>query len=127
MTHNRFDFLDLVKAFGRRVLSPFLGKVRYYPFFEALYELSLAGMNFGEGANPSTSGEVAALHYVRDKLPLRQGPVVFFDVGANRRYWRPEPAYDSLLLGRRLKTGLAPSPAFGASGPGSDIPGDRAN
>lgn len=74
---------DLVKAFGRRVFSPLLGKVRYEPLFRALYELSLVGMNFGEGTNPSTSGEVAALHYVRDRLPLRQDRVLIFDVGAN--------------------------------------------
>jgi FkbM family methyltransferase len=68
-----------------KFLTPRLGKQKYQFFFEALYKMSLAGMNIGGGAHVADSGELNALHYIRRRLEATSGPtdLVLFDVGAN--------------------------------------------
>jgi FkbM family methyltransferase len=69
-----------VKSIGRKALTPALGKTRLQPFFEALYEISLAGQNLGEGAHPDQSGERHVLQMLRERF---EPPVAIFDVGAH--------------------------------------------
>jgi FkbM family methyltransferase len=71
-----------VKSLGRRVLSPLLGRPRLQAFFSSVYEISLAAMGYGEGANPAASGEEGALRYVESCLRA-EPKVTMFDVGAN--------------------------------------------
>jgi FkbM family methyltransferase len=70
------------KSLGRRVLNPLLGRPRLQAFFGDIYEVSLAAMGYGEGANPAASGEEGALRYVESRL-LADQKVTIFDVGAN--------------------------------------------
>src|SRR5262245_8108764 len=72
-----------IKSVGRKMLRPFLGRRRLQPFFEALHEVAMAGLNMGEGASPFSSGEMMAIRYVRNRLANTAGPLVVFDVGAN--------------------------------------------
>lgn len=70
-------------SLGRRVLTPLLGRKRYQPLFKILYEVSLAGLNYGEGANPASSGEAYVMRYVKQKTASQRPPIRIFDVGAN--------------------------------------------
>lgn len=58
------------------------GKKVLQRFYEALFQLSLLGMNVGGGASPTNSGEKLALTYIKNKLKHIKNPVIF-DVGAN--------------------------------------------
>ncbi len=73
----------MTKAVARRLLSPFLGKQAFQGFWEALYELSLAGLNVGEGNHPDLSGEHVVVDIVRRRCLARSPSPVLFDVGAN--------------------------------------------
>src|SRR6267378_2116436 len=68
-----------------KLLTPRLGKQKHQIFFEALYKMSLAGMNIGGGAHVADSGELNALHYIRRRLeaPNKPTDLVLVDVGAN--------------------------------------------
>jgi FkbM family methyltransferase len=70
------------KTVGRTVLRPFLGKARFQGLFETLYEVSLAGLNVGEGNHPKLSGEGHVIDLVCRRLVGRE-PIILFDVGAN--------------------------------------------
>jgi FkbM family methyltransferase len=61
-----------------------LGKARFQPIFEHLYELSLAGLNYGRGQDPRFSGEDSIMRFVHSARG-RDGanPTRVFDVGAN--------------------------------------------
>jgi FkbM family methyltransferase len=105
------------KALGRVILSPLLGRPRLQPFFHSLHNVALAGMGYGEGGNPASSGEARVLDYVRGRLPSDRQAVVF-DVGANvgeyakeilerwgrvdLRCFEPSPSTYA-VLGERLK------------------------
>jgi FkbM family methyltransferase len=69
----------------RKFLEPRYGKRKYQPFFEALYRMSLIGMNIGGGTNVADSGELNVLHYIKSRLLSSKQPNgwVIFDVGAN--------------------------------------------
>jgi FkbM family methyltransferase len=71
-----------VKTLGRRILSPLLGRPRLQSLFQDLHEVALAGMGYGEGANPAASGEEGALAFVWSSLGTERR-VTIFDVGAN--------------------------------------------
>ncbi len=73
----------MIKSFGRKVLTPLLGRRRLQPLFESLYEIALAGLNFGEGKDPRLSGEQFVIRLVAERLRDLEGPAVIFDVGAN--------------------------------------------
>src|SRR4051812_25993089 len=70
-------------SIGRTVLKPFLGKARYQRFFQRLHEVSLAGLNIGEGNHPGLSGERFVLGYLSQKLMNRPPALTLFDVGAH--------------------------------------------
>jgi FkbM family methyltransferase len=109
----------VIKRFGRRVLGPLFGRVRLQPFFESLYELSLAGLNFGEGTDPRLSGERFVMDVVARVRAPEASPLIVFDVGANvgvytrelleafgdsADIWAFEPSPSSF---RMLESGLA--------------------
>lgn len=67
---------------NNRIKNKFFGKARYQRLFQKLYEIGIHGMNYGNGGELETSGELAAIQYALQKLSLGQQPVIF-DVGAN--------------------------------------------
>lgn len=73
----------MIKAFGRRALGPFLGRSRCQRVFQAMFDVSLAGLNVGEGNHPDASGERFVAEYVRARCAPRGKPAILFDVGAN--------------------------------------------
>ena len=73
----------MIATVGRKLLGPFLGRARFQGAWQALYELSLAGLNFGEGGHPDLSGERVVTEVVKRRCAGRADPIVLFDVGAN--------------------------------------------
>jgi FkbM family methyltransferase len=73
----------MIKTIGRWALRPFLGKARLQGIWESLYEVSLAGLNFGEGNHPKLSGERRVMDLIRQKSAESGRRAVLFDVGAN--------------------------------------------
>lgn len=71
-----------MKALLRYFLKPSFGKKQLQPFYEALFRMSLRGMNYGNGGNYEESGELGVLQYIKEKL-RKENPIVVFDVGAN--------------------------------------------
>lgn len=71
-----------MKRFGRRMLRPFLGRAKLQRMFASLHDLSLAGLNFGEGTHPQQSGEQFVIGFIANRWPPETRPVIF-DVGAN--------------------------------------------
>ena len=65
-----------------KLLRNMIGKVNFQDFWRRLFELSMRGMNIGEGGECSNSGELYALKYVLQNIIPESGGVVF-DVGAN--------------------------------------------
>lgn len=74
----------MIKTLGRAALRPFLGKRRFQPMWELIYQVSLAGLSFGEGADPNTSGERFVMDLVKRRAEQRDRRPVLLDVGANR-------------------------------------------
>jgi FkbM family methyltransferase len=64
------------------LLAPVLGKKLFQGFFESLYLLSLAGMNYGL-VTPERSGEKYLLRYLKSRFNNKHKKIIF-DVGANR-------------------------------------------
>lgn len=71
-----------MKALLQYFLKPSFGKKQLQPFYEALFRMSLRGMNYGNGGNYEESGELGVLQYIKGKLQTKN-PIVVFDVGAN--------------------------------------------
>lgn len=67
----------------KSILNIISGKKLLQPLFEALYRLSVYGMNYGNG-DVRQSGETNAARYVRSKLEKMSAPLTLFDVGANQ-------------------------------------------
>lgn len=67
----------------RKFLNPFLGKKKYYHFWEKVYELSLSGMNMNLDGIVSNSGESNVLPFVLANR-RENGKMIVFDVGANK-------------------------------------------
>jgi FkbM family methyltransferase len=63
-------------------LNKLLGKMRFQKYFEFLFEMSLKGLNYGNGGNFKESGELNVLKYIGDKFKEDKA-IVIFDVGAN--------------------------------------------
>lgn len=61
----------------------FFGRLKFQSFFEALYRVSLLGMNIGDGSNCKSSGEIGIIKSLVSKLS-REKNTVIFDVGANK-------------------------------------------
>lgn len=75
--------LKQVRSTFRKIITNyFFGRRSFQSFFERLHRLSLAGMNFGVGADVYSSGEKIVINYVARHLDKDITPVVF-DVGAH--------------------------------------------
>jgi FkbM family methyltransferase len=74
---------SVTKRLGRKALRPLLGRTSLQPFFESLYELSLAGLNFGEGTDPRLSGERFVMRLIATRWSPSPQSFTVFDVGAN--------------------------------------------
>jgi FkbM family methyltransferase len=102
-----------MKAVGRKLLTPLLGRLRLQRAFQALVEVGYAGLNVGEGNHPVASGERAAAEAIRTFIGEHACQPVLFDVGANvgdytamlldvfgqgARIWSFEPAHSTFAL-----------------------------
>jgi len=67
--------------FVKNRLVRLLRSRRLQPIWERLHHVSIVGMNYWGGASIQTSGELAALRYVRECL--EPDAAVIFDIGAN--------------------------------------------
>ena len=68
-----------------KILRPFLGRKCLFPIYNAMYKLSLRGMNIGLGDDVRFSGEKNVLSYVKKHSIKRgEGKLIVFDVGANK-------------------------------------------
>lgn len=69
----------------RKIALFFIGKSILQPIFEAMYFISLVGMNYGIGASAiNESGEKNLLKIIKKKLYNKKNKLTLFDVGANR-------------------------------------------
>jgi FkbM family methyltransferase len=66
----------------KKIVRAILGKKRFQNIFEYLFEISLKGMNYGNGGDFYESGELNALNYVKEKLKSEKS-LTLFDVGGN--------------------------------------------
>lgn len=74
----------------KQIFSPYIGKKSSQGFFRKLYNLSLKGMNIGEGAGVNDTGEIWVLKFA-ESIFGKKNPTIF-DVGAN------EGNYTKLLM-----------------------------
>jgi len=65
-----------------RLLQKIKGIKKAQKYFERLFKLSLAGMNYGIGGNFKDSGELNTFKYIKNKFEGEEN-LVIFDVGAN--------------------------------------------
>ncbi len=70
------------KKIKKKITKSIAGKTGLQPFFEALHEFSLAGMNLGGGDSVQYSGEKNVIGYLAEHIGKGVRPVVF-DIGAN--------------------------------------------
>jgi len=66
----------------KKIVTIILCKISNQHFWEKIFQLSLRGMNIGNGGDFSQSGELFVLKYIQNKLK-KEPLVVIFDVGAN--------------------------------------------
>jgi len=69
----------------RKIFNIIIGKItgrkKLQFLFRRLYQLSLKGMNYGNGAGVEKSGELFVIQYVRSQIKKKMATI--FDVGAN--------------------------------------------
>ena len=66
----------------KKIVNGILGKKRYQSLFEYLFNLSLKGMNYGNGGDFYESGELSVLTYINEKFSSEKS-LTLFDVGGN--------------------------------------------
>lgn len=71
-----------MKKLVKKILTVGDGKKRYQNLFETLLNISLRGMNYGNGADYRESGELNVLKYLSEKFK-KEKLIVLFDVGGN--------------------------------------------
>lgn len=74
--------MKIVKGIINKILDKIVGKIRFQKFFEILFNVSVRGMNFGNGGNFKESGELFVLNHIKTEL-INQNQLIIFDVGAN--------------------------------------------
>ena len=65
-----------------KILNNILGKSRFQKFFQSLFQLSLKGLNYGNGGDFNESGEIHVLHFIKNKFK-DEPSLTLFDVGGN--------------------------------------------
>jgi len=71
-----------MKKLAKKILSPVVGKKMFQNFYESLFELSIFGMNYGNGGDFSNSGELFVLKYIAKKFNDEKS-LIIFDGGGN--------------------------------------------
>jgi len=66
----------------KKIVNEILGKKRYQKLFEYLFNISLKGMNYGNGGDFQESGELNVLIYIKERLKAEKS-LTLFDVGGN--------------------------------------------
>ncbi|HXB45695.1 MAG TPA: hypothetical protein VNV85_16625, partial [Puia sp.] len=70
----------------KRIMLFFLkrnaGKIKMQKLYETLFQLSLSGMNYGNGGDFKESGELNVLKLIKEKL-IGEKALTIFDVGGN--------------------------------------------
>jgi FkbM family methyltransferase len=69
---------------NRKLINLVAGRKSLQRLFELLYSASVYGMNYGNGGNFRSSGELFAAKYIKGKLDRLPEPYIFFDGGANK-------------------------------------------
>lgn len=65
-----------------KIINAVAGTRRLQHLFESLFYISIRGLNYGNGGNFKTSGELNVLKFLSDKF-RKEASVIIFDVGAN--------------------------------------------
>lgn len=71
-----------MKNYIKKIFNKFLGIETFQPFYNSLFLLSLKGLNYGNGIDFKSSGELYVLKYIFTQFQNDQ-PLTIFDVGAN--------------------------------------------
>ena len=66
----------------KKIVNEIMGKKRFQNVFEYLFNISLKGMNYGNGGDFYESGELNVLKYINEKLNTEKS-LIIFDVGGN--------------------------------------------
>ena len=77
----------------RKLINLIAGRKSLQKLFELLYSASVYGMNYGNGGNFRSSGELFAAKYIKGKLNRLTEPYTFFDGGANKGQYSMELAH----------------------------------
>lgn len=72
----------MLKKITNKILSKVAGKKEFQNLFQSLYNISLKGMNYGNGGNFKESGELFVLEYINEKFS-NEKLLMIFDVGGN--------------------------------------------
>ena len=78
---------------NRKLINLIAGRKSLQKLFELLYSASVYGMNYGNGGNFRSSGELFAAKYIKGKLNRLTEPYTFFDGGANKGQYSMELAH----------------------------------
>lgn len=70
------------KKIINKILNKFSGRKRYQNLFQSLYNISLKGMNYGNGGDFKESGELYVLEHISKKFNNEKS-LIIFDVGGN--------------------------------------------
>lgn len=71
-----------MKKIISKILNTIIGKKRYQNLFESIFNISLRGLNYGNGGDFKESGELNVLKYLDEKFNSEES-LILFDVGGN--------------------------------------------
>lgn len=80
-----------MKRLINAILDRFEGRIGLQRFYEILHLIAVGGMNYGNGGNFRTSGELAMLRTIKARYRPDE-PLVLFDVGSNVGHYAVELA-----------------------------------
>lgn len=67
----------------KRIFKRILPQKNFQRFYLGLYYIGLWGMNYGNGYNTESSGEIHVLKHIKQVLTKKRSKLILFDVGAN--------------------------------------------
>lgn len=74
---------NAIKKMIEKILKNVVGKKNFQNFFEYIFNISLKGLNYGNGGDFKESGELNVLKFVHDKFDAEKS-LILFDVGGNK-------------------------------------------